>query len=213
MLDHYVFVVEGSELMHGLSGSFDGQTGRTHGRFSIAHSPFFSALDNLSNTKKLLIAGLILFLLAFFGFWGSYTVSKGSINSSSASTNDAAAAPKIDNITDTSSQTDHSQAASSSSVNNTNSGSASNAASNEASVTVDGQSINVSTDSSNPSASVNKTINTENGSANVSIQSNVNSNAEGFRHSSQSVHVDSHSSGSSNTQIFSQQTSSGGINH
>jgi divalent metal cation (Fe/Co/Zn/Cd) transporter len=77
-------------------------------------------------------------------------------------------------------------------------------------VSVNGTNISASTNSTNPSESINKTINTDGGSANVSIQQNSNMSADGQKHSSASVHIDSNSSSSSNTTVQLNQRSSGG---
>jgi hypothetical protein len=80
----------------------------------------------------------------------------------------------------------------------------------QASVSIDGQSVSSSTSSYKPDQSLNKTITTENGVSNVSIELHNQSSEDGTTHSTNSVHVDSHSFGSDDSSASINQRSYGG---
>lgn len=190
------------------SYSIDRHDRKHRSGFALGFSSFFNGFTSLGSTKRVVLLGLLLFLVAFFGLWGGNVLSNffSAKSSEEASLQDKTPATKQVQLTAPEPMSKEGGTHGSSSILGQ---SGNNGASNQATVNVNGQSISVHTDASKPKATVNKDIKTSNGNANVSIHSSVNSSGDQAVSSFQEVQVDSSSNGSSNTQIQVNQSTGG----
>lgn len=192
------------------SYSIDRRDRKHRSGFVLGSSSFFNGFTSLSLPKKIVLLGLLLFLVAFFGLWGSNVLSNfyRTENSTEASLQSKTSATKQAQLTASAPISKENNAHDTSSVLSQGSN---NGASNQATVSINGQSsISVHTDASKPEATANKNIKTSNGNANVSIHSSVNSSSNQAVSSFQEVQVDSSSNGSSSTQVQVNQSMGGG---
>lgn len=191
------------------SYSIDRRDRKHRSGFVLGSSSFFNGFTSLSLPKKIVLLGLLLFLVAFFGLWGSNVLSNfyRTGDSTETSLQSKTSATKQAQLTASAPISKENSAHDTSSVLSQGSN---NGASNQATVNINGQSISVHTDASKPEANVNKNIKTSNGNANVSIHSSVNSSGNQAVSSFQEVQVDSSSNGSSSTQVQVNQSMGGG---
>jgi hypothetical protein len=163
---------------------------------------------------RLYIAGIAFALPVFFIAGAS-----GLAGQASPADNESLSSPKVNespapdpNLAE-STKGSNSASSSNSDMNLDNDGVSASAFSTQATVKINDGSVTATENSSGGNQSISKTLNTSSGSARVSIQQQNSTSADEKANSTHSVHVNSSTTGSSNTSVQINQYVSGGETH
>lgn len=174
----------------------------------ITPSFLVNRIKSMGTPAKLSLAGFISLPFALGSWQLLQAYPAGNLDFGATDIHNSSAGPEQNQVQQTPNLPNPTPITSSTQTESSSSSSA-NGASSQTTVTVDGQSVTSSTNSSKPSESINKTINTQNGTTNISIQSN-NSSSGNNTFSSQDVEVHSFSGGGSSSTNINNQFEFGG---